>query len=125
MSFVRHYTPLRDQFLGQGAQQVALARETTESVKKSGAGRGEAGVIWSDDRPNLLQAIDSASGSTPREPDGDPPDLGLRFRCTHRSSTASFAPCRGGAVQVMQWTLQGAHFLLQTRTKVLNNELGL
>jgi hypothetical protein len=26
--------------------------------------------------------------------------------------------------QHMQWTLRGAHLLLQTRTKVLNNELG-
>jgi len=25
--------------------------------------------------------------------------------------------------QQMQWTLRGAHLLLQTRTKVLNNEL--
>jgi hypothetical protein len=25
--------------------------------------------------------------------------------------------------QQMQWTLKGAHLLLQTRTKVLNNEL--
>jgi hypothetical protein len=25
--------------------------------------------------------------------------------------------------QQMQWTLRGAHVLLQTRTKVLNNEL--
>jgi hypothetical protein len=31
--------------------------------------------------------------------------------------------CRRFVKQQMQWTLQGARLLLQTRTKVLNNEL--
>jgi hypothetical protein len=30
---------------------------------------------------------------------------------------------RFAKLQQMHWTLQGAHLLLQTRTKVLNNEL--
>jgi hypothetical protein len=46
---------LRDQFLGQGAQQVALARETTESVKKSGAAwLGRKKVLLPDGR-SLMQ----------------------------------------------------------------------
>jgi hypothetical protein len=88
MPFVRQYTSFaRQLILCQVAELEALARETMESVKKWGAWVG-SGAIWNDDRPNLLQAIDPANGSTPRESDGDPPDPGLRFRCIHRSSTA-------------------------------------
>jgi hypothetical protein len=55
----------------------ALARETMESVEKSGhrgLGLAQSGAM---NHRTSLQAIDSASGHVPCEPDGDPPDPGL------------------------------------------------
>ncbi len=58
------------------------------------------------------------------------PNFGERFRQGERISTAFVESTINQVVsrrfvkkQQMQWTLRGAHLLLQTRTKVLNNEL--
>ena len=65
----------------------ALARETMESVKKSGhrgLGLAQSGVM--NDRTSL-QAIDSASGHVPCEPDGDPPLRASQFTDYFESSS--------------------------------------
>jgi hypothetical protein len=58
------------------------------------------------------------------------PNFGERYRQGERISTAFVESTINQVVsrrfvkkQQMQWTLRGAHLLLQTRTKVLNNEL--
>ena len=58
------------------------------------------------------------------------PNFGERYRQGDRISTAFVESTINQVVsrrfvkkQQMQWTLRGAHLLLQTRTKVLNNEL--
>jgi len=58
------------------------------------------------------------------------PNFGERYRNGERISTAFVESTINQVVsrrfvkkQSMQWTLRGAHLLLQTRTKVLNNEL--
>jgi len=58
------------------------------------------------------------------------PNFGDRWRQGERISTAFVESTINQVVsrrfvkkQQMQWTLRGAHLLLQTRTKVLNNEL--
>ena len=58
------------------------------------------------------------------------PNFGERRRQGETISTAfvestinQVVSRRFGKKQQMQWTLRGAHLLLQTRTKVLNNEL--
>ena len=58
------------------------------------------------------------------------PNFGERYRQGETISTAFVESTINQVVsrrfvkkQQMQWTLQGAHLLLQTRTKVLNNEL--
>jgi hypothetical protein len=58
------------------------------------------------------------------------PNFGKRYRQGETISTAFVESTINQAVsrpfvkkQQMQWTLRGAHLLLQTRTKVLNNEL--
>jgi hypothetical protein len=58
------------------------------------------------------------------------PNFGERYRQGETISTAFVESTINQVVsrrfvkkQQMQWTLKGAHFLLQTRTKVLNNEL--
>jgi len=61
---------------------------------------------------------------------GSIPNYGERYRQGERISTAFVESTINQVVsrrfvkkQQMQWTLKGAHLLLQTRTKVLNNEL--
>jgi hypothetical protein len=58
------------------------------------------------------------------------PNFGERYRQGETISTAFVESTINQVVsrrfvkkQQMQWTLRGAHLLLQTRTKVLNNEL--
>ena len=58
------------------------------------------------------------------------PNFGERYRQGERISTAFVESTINQVVsrrfvkkQQMQWSLKGAHLLLQTRTKVLNNEL--
>jgi hypothetical protein len=58
------------------------------------------------------------------------PNFGERYRQGETISTAFVESTINQVVsrrfvkkQQMQWTLKGAHLLLQTRTKVLNNEL--
>ena len=58
------------------------------------------------------------------------PNFGERYRQGEMISTAFVESTINQVVsrrfvkkQQMQWTLKGAHLLLQTRTKVLNNEL--
>jgi hypothetical protein len=58
------------------------------------------------------------------------PNFGERYRQGERISTAFVESTINQVVsrrfvkkQQMQWTLRGAHLLLQTRTNVLNNEL--
>jgi hypothetical protein len=58
------------------------------------------------------------------------PNFGERYRQGERISTAFVESTINQVVsrrfvkkQRMQWSLKGAHLLLQTRTKVLNNEL--
>ena len=58
------------------------------------------------------------------------PNFGERYRQAETSSTAFVESTINQVVsrrfvkkQQMQWTLRGAHLLLQTRTKVLNDEL--
>ena len=58
------------------------------------------------------------------------PNFGDRWRQGEKISTAFVESTINQVVsrrfvkkQQMQWTLRGAHLLLQTRTKVLNNEL--
>jgi hypothetical protein len=58
------------------------------------------------------------------------PNFGERYRQGETISTAfvestinQVVSRRFAKKQQMQWTLRGAHLLLQTRTKVLNNEL--
>jgi hypothetical protein len=58
------------------------------------------------------------------------PNFGERYRQGERISTAFVESTINQVVsrrfvkkQQMQWTLKGAHLLLQARTKVLNNEL--
>lgn len=58
------------------------------------------------------------------------PNYGERYRQGETISTAFVESTINQVVsrrfvkrQQMHWTLQGAHLLLQTRTKVLNNEL--
>jgi hypothetical protein len=62
---------------------------------------------------------------------GSIPNYGERYRQGETISTAfvestinQVVSCRFVKKQQMQWTLKGAHLLLQTRTKVLNNEIG-
>jgi hypothetical protein len=61
---------------------------------------------------------------------GSIPNYGERYRQGETISTAFVESTINQVVsrrfvkkQQMQWTLQGAHLLLQTRTRVLNNEL--
>lgn len=61
---------------------------------------------------------------------GSIPNYGERYRQGEMISTAFVESTINQVVsrrfvkkQQMQWTLKGAHLLLQTRTKVLNNEL--
>ena len=61
---------------------------------------------------------------------GSIPNYGERYRQGETISTAFVESTINQVVsrrfvkkQQMQWTLKGAHLLLQTRTKVLNNEL--
>jgi hypothetical protein len=61
---------------------------------------------------------------------GSIPNYGERYRQGETISTAYVESTINQVVsrrfvkkQQMQWTLKGAHLLLQTRTKVLNNEL--
>lgn len=57
------------------------------------------------------------------------PNFGDRWRKGERISTAFVESTLNQVVsrrfvnRQMQWTLRGAHLLLQTRTEVLNNEL--
>ena len=58
------------------------------------------------------------------------PNFGERYRQGERISTAFVESTINQVVsrrfvkkQQMEWSLRGAHLLLQTRTKVLNNEL--
>ena len=58
------------------------------------------------------------------------PNFGERYRLGERISTAFVESTINQVVsrrfvtkQQMQWSLKGAHLLLQTRTKALNNEL--
>ena len=61
---------------------------------------------------------------------GPIPDFGERYRQSETISTAFVESTINQVVsrrfvrkQQMHWTLRGAHLLLQTRAKVLNNEL--
>ena len=61
---------------------------------------------------------------------GSIPNYGERYRQGETTSTAFVESTINQVVsrrfvkkQQMQWTLEGAHLLLQTRTRVLNNEL--
>jgi hypothetical protein len=61
---------------------------------------------------------------------GSIPNYGERYRQGETISTAYVESTINQVVsrrfvkkQQMQWTLKGAHLLLQTRTKVINNEL--
>ncbi len=65
-----------------------------------------------------------------RPPHGRVDDLGDRWHQGERISTAFVESTINQVVsrrfvkkQQMQWTLRGDHLLLQTRTKVLNDEL--
>ena len=59
------------------------------------------------------------------------PNYGERYRCGERISTGFVESTVNQVIsrrfckkQQMQWTKRGAHLLLQTRVKVLNQELG-
>ena len=65
-----------------------------------------------------------------RNNQGSIPNYGERYRQGEMISTAFVESTINQVVsrrfvkkQQMSWTLEGAHLLLQTRTKVLNNEL--
>ena len=65
-----------------------------------------------------------------RNSEGSIPNYGERYRQGETISTAfvestinQVVSRRFVKLQQMHWTLRGAHLLLQTRTKVLNNEL--
>src|SRR2546421_11961108 len=84
----------------------------------------EAGLSSHTDRPKCSEA-DSI-----RNNQESIPNYGERYRQGETISTAFVESTINQVVsrrfvkrQQMHWTLRGAHLVLQTRTKVLNNEL--
>src|SRR3954447_18750041 len=103
------------------------------------ARRWPAPTSWPPISPPWTAPIRACPGSPPQRPDWPPtsrnniaalPDYGKRYRTGEAISTAFVESTvnlvvgkRFAKKQQMQWSKQGAHRLLQTRTRTLNGTL--
>lgn len=108
---------------------------TTRASESRGSTWAEVIVVCNDDQAHSAPAAKVANGLAEFETYIKNnrefiPNFGERWRQGERISTAFVESTINQVVsrrfvkkQQMQWTLRGAHLLLQTRTKVLNDEL--
>jgi hypothetical protein len=120
-------TVLQQQTKTLWAQQPEVGEEIAkqlESVKH---------LLWHGNAEEALERLGEGIGEFDtyiRNNQEFIPNFGERYRQGETISTAfvestinQVVSRRFAKKQQMQWTLRGAHLLLQTRTKVLNNEL--